>query len=260
MRKTNFIKDLSVGGIFIGVGASLFLSLQKDRLPATALLNTKGTAMVTEVMGGVFTDTPQVLPVDKPRAKHILTPQAVKAIYMTSWVASTRDWRTNLTDFARRSEINSIVIDVKDYSGFITFDTGDPEIKAIGSEDIRDKDLQEFIGTLHESGIYVIARITVFQDPVYSKKYPTQAVQRTSGAIWKDRKGLSYVDPSSAEYRKYLVRIAQASERIGFDELNFDYVRFPSDGNMSDIVFPLSGKKSKPEVLESFWYDHDQYG
>lgn len=190
---------------------------------------------------------------EPPKQRHITTPEPVKAIYMTSWVAGTRDWRAELVGFVKKSEINSIVIDVKDYSGRIAFDTEDELIKSGGAEEPRIKDLKEFIETLHNEGIYAIARITVFQDPFYAKKHLDIAVQKKNGTLWKDRKGLSYVDPGASEYWDYIVAVARAAERAGFDELNFDYIRFPSDGNMADITFPISGKRDKVEILSEFF-------
>ena len=190
---------------------------------------------------------------EKPR--HVKTPEPVKAIYMTSWVAGTRDWRAELVGMIKKTELNSIVIDVKDYTGKISFDTGDPAIKEIGSEEIRVKDMKDFVETLHDAEIYAIARITVFQDPFYAKKHPEISVQKKSkpGALWKDKKGLSYLDPGTREFWDYVIKIARAAEKIGFDELNFDYIRYPSDGNMSDINFPVSGKRNKVEVLSEFF-------
>ncbi|KKT21384.1 MAG: hypothetical protein UW05_C0011G0017 [Candidatus Giovannonibacteria bacterium GW2011_GWC2_43_8] len=174
---------------------------------------------------------------------------------MSSWVAGTKNWRAELVDLIKKTELNSVVIDVKDYSGRISFDTGDPTIKEIGSEEIRVKDMREFIEELHDAEIYAIARITVFQDPYYSKKHLNISVQKKNGTLWKDRKGLSYIDPGAREYWDYIIEVARASEAAGFDELNFDYIRFPSDGNMSDIAYPVSGEraKNKPAVLDDFF-------
>src|SRR3989344_2491748 len=120
--------------------------------------------------GGALQTIPAVISEpEKPR--HVKTPESVKAIYMTSWVAGTKDWRGKLVDMIKKTELNSVVIDVKDYTGRISFDTGDPAIKEIGSEEIRVKDMREFIEELHDAEIYSIARITVFQDPYYSKKH-----------------------------------------------------------------------------------------
>ncbi len=194
------------------------------------------SALANSGTGTTIASAPPVKP------QHVITPDKVRAIYMTSWVAGTKNWREELVNFIEKTELNSIVIDVKDYSGRISFDTGDSVIKAEGSEEIRVKDMKSFIDELHGKGVYVIARITVFQDPFYSKKHPTAAVQTKSGTLWRDKKGISYLDPGSKEAWDYTIRIARDSEAVGFDELNFDYIRFPSDGNMSSIAFPASMK------------------
>jgi hypothetical protein len=183
-------------------------------------------------------------PVVIPAKQHIQTPVAVRAIYMTSWVASQKDWRRRLAEFVRDSDLNSIIIDVKDYSGVIAFKTGDPVLAASGAEQVRVPDMEAFIAELHEMGIYVIARISVFQDPIFAAKYPSEAVQTSSGAVWADRHGLHFVDPASKAYWDYLFRLSKASIAIGFDELNFDYVRYPTDGNLKDIRYPLSDLKT----------------
>ncbi|QQG42440.1 MAG: putative glycoside hydrolase [Candidatus Giovannonibacteria bacterium] len=202
--------------------------------------------------GSAFQTTPAVISEpEKPR--HVKTPEPVKAIYMTSWVAGTKDWRGELVEFVKKSELNSIVIDIKDYTGRISFNTGNQKIQEVGSEEMRVGDMKNFIEQLHDAGIYVIARITVFQDPFYTKKHPEIAVQKKNGLLWKDKKGLSYLDPAAREFWDYIIEVARASEAAGFDELNFDYIRFPSDGNMSDIMFPIAGKRNKVEVLSEFF-------
>jgi hypothetical protein len=101
--------------------------------------------------------------------------------------------------------------------------------------------MREFIGKLHNKGIYVIGRITVFQDPFYAQKYPHIAVQKESDkSVWSDYKGLHFIDPGARQAWEYTSLISQEAYAIGFDELNYDYIRFPSDGNMADIYFPIS--------------------
>jgi hypothetical protein len=188
------------------------------------------------------------------KIKHLKTPDSVKGIYMTSWVAGAKNWRKNLVEFIDSTELNSIIIDVKDYTGRISFETNDPYIQKIGSSENRIPDLKEFIGALHDRGIYVIARISVFQDPFFVQKKPELAVKRKDGKIWKDRKGISWLDPASKEAWDYTVKIARETERVGFDELNFDYVRFPSDGNMADIKYPYWDEITpKAEIIKNFF-------
>ncbi len=171
---------------------------------------------------------------------HVKTPEPVRAIYMTGWAAATSSLRNHIIKLAKNSEVNSIVIDIKDYTGQILFDTEDDALKKLGTEEIRIKDLKELIEDLHKENIYVIARIAVFQDPLFAQKYPKTAVQSTKGGVWKDQNGLSFIDPSVREYWAYIVQIGKAAEKIGFDELNFDYIRFPTDGRLDEMVFSAS--------------------
>ncbi len=190
----------------------------------------------------------------KPKPVHVPTPDSVKAIYMTSWVVGTPTWRAELTNFVERTEVNSIIIDVKDYSGKVAFETGSLIIAEIGSEEKRVVDLPEFIADLHEKGIYVIARITVFQDPAFSKVRPLESVTDSRGGLWKDKNGLTYVDPASREFWDYIVEIGRVSELAGFDELNFDYIRYPSDGPVQYMTFPKSGASFvKADTMEAFF-------
>jgi len=108
--------------------------------------------------------------------------------------------------------------------------------------------------------VYVIGRISVFQDPYYTKLHPELAVKRASdGGVWNDHKGLSFIDVGAEEYWEYVVAIARDAYAAGFDEINFDYIRFPSDGNMKDIAFPHSGTRLKADVLEDFFsYVYDK--
>lgn len=187
-------------------------------------------------------------------SRHVLTPEEVRAIYMTSWVAGTPSLRSGLIEFIRASEINAVVIDVKDYSGKISFETGNSAIAEIGSVEERVPNMSALIEELHKDNIYTIARISVFQDPYMAGKRPEIAVHTKEGTVWKDRKGISWVDPASQEMWDYIIEVARASEAVGFDELNFDYIRFPSDGNMVDIAFPVwDGVKPRSDVLAEFF-------
>ncbi len=180
---------------------------------------------------------------EKPR--HLETPNPVRGIYMTSWVAGTHDWRASLVKLIDTTELNSIVIDVKDYTGVVSF----------GSSTSRIPDVKDFIEELHNKNIYVIARISVFQDALLTKARPDLAVKRGDGkTAWKDYKGISWLDPCSHEVWDYTVKISREAVNQGFDELNFDYIRFPSDGNMKDISYPAcSAGLSKSDAMANFF-------
>jgi hypothetical protein len=225
--KSSYKWGIILGILILAIGAGVgFTYSRADLNPKFKLTEGKNSEAISNV-------------VSQNGVTHIKTPESVKAIYMTSWVAGLPKRRAEIINFIDHSEINALVIDVKDYSGKISFDPQDPELAPYVEKRIRD--LPEFIAQLHQKQIYVIARITVFQDPEFAKKYPKEAVQTQAGQVWKDRHGLSYVDPSSQSFRRYIVRLAKAAEKAGFDEINFDYIRFPTDGNMKDMRFPLSG-------------------
>lgn len=192
---------------------------------------------------------------------YVQTPQAVKAIYMTSWMAGIPRLRDPLIKLIDNSELNSVVIDVKDYTGKIFFAVQNPDLKKFGSEEIRIADLPQFLDSLHQKGVYTIARIVVFQDAYFVKLRPDLAVKNLAGtAIWKDYKGISWIDPGAHEYWDYIVLIGKEARAAGFDELNFDYIRFPSDGNMQDISYPFSSTTPRTLVLKNFFeYLHDNF-
>jgi hypothetical protein len=194
-------------------------------------------------------------PDGRAKVRHVPLPEAVKAIYMTACVAGTQPFRDEVVAVAEETEINAIIIDIKDYTGSISFPPERESLKpAWDAAKCGATDMKEFIASLHEKGIYVIGRITVFQDPLRSASHPELAVKRASdGGVWKDHKGLSFIDVSAKDHWDYIIGIAEESYAIGFDELNFDYVRFPSDGNMKDIAFEHTGNKDKPEALELFF-------
>ncbi|TAL49416.1 hypothetical protein EPN83_00700 [Patescibacteria group bacterium] len=185
---------------------------------------------------------------------HLATPESVRGVYMTSWVAGTPSLRNHIVLLLDETELNTVVIDIKDDTGRISFEVEDPELRKVGSSDGRIKDLREFIGSLHDKGVYVIGRIAAFQDPHMVKLHPEFAVKRLSdGGIWRDRKGLSWIDPGAKKQWEYLAALAKESYNAGFDEIQFDYIRFPSDGNMVDITYPYSNGQVKNDVIKSFF-------
>lgn len=185
---------------------------------------------------------------------HIETPDKVKALYMSSWVAGSKDFRTSLVKIIDETELNSVVIDIKDSTGRIAFKIDDPLIDQIGSVENRIRNIREVISLLHSKGIYVIGRISVFQDPYLTKVKPEWAIRKLSdGSVWKDRKGLSFLNPTNQEVHNYILSIAKKSYEEGFDEINFDYIRYPSDGNIKDINYNLKEGETRADNMEKFF-------
>jgi len=155
----------------------------------------------------------------------------------------------------KSSELNAVVIDLKDFSGKVAFATSSPLINRIGSEQNRVGDLRQLVDQLHQDGIYVIARIAVFQDQYLVTVRPDLAVRNAAGGIWRDRRGLSWVDPASREVWEYTAEIAREAAKAGVDELNFDYVRFPTDGALASIRYPIFDEHngSRRQVVQGFF-------
>lgn len=190
---------------------------------------------------------------------HIPTPPSVKGIYMSSWVAGDGKLRGKLVDLIDTTELNAVVVDIKDYTGRVSFHIDNPIIKDTGVSENRIPDIKTFIGSLHDKGIYVIGRISTFQDPYYVKIHPELAVHTKAGAVWADHKGIKWIDPGAESMWQYLATLAEESYKIGFDEIQFDYIRFPSDGNMKDIAYPYSDGRTKASVLNDFFAFVDSY-
>lgn len=215
-----------------------------------------------EYKGTINNDLAQVINITSPapfKVTHIKTPKEVKALYMSNWVAGNVKLRSNLVKIIDETELNAVVIDIKDYTGRIGFLVQDEKLREIGSAVNRVPDIKEFIGLLHDKGIYVIGRISTFQDSYLVHKKPDYAVKNRAGEVWKDYKGVSWLDAGSPEVWEYISRIGDEAYSVGFDELNFDYIRFPSDGDMTDIVYTYSEGKSKSQTLDEFFNYLDKY-
>ncbi len=182
-------------------------------------------------------------------------PDIIKAVYFTSASAGSEKSIDHLIDLASKSEMNAVVMDIKDFSGYIAYDTDVPEAEQYKSERTDIDDMDSVIKKLHDANIYVIARITVFQDPVLAKARPEWAVKnKYTHGTWYDRNGLSWINPAASGSWDYIVSIAQDAVGRGFDELNFDYIRFPSDGDITALVFPgFKPEESKADVIGNFY-------
>ena len=184
-----------------------------------------------------------------------------KGLYLTSWTANGQEQIDHFIELLDNTELNTLIIDIKDYSGKIAYDSEVPLVNELDTEEIRIKDVKGLINKLHEHNIYVIARQTIFQDPELANKKPEWAVQNSAtGRIWRDNKGLGWMDPASQDVWDYNIAIAKEAIDLGFDEINFDYIRFPSDGNISLMSFPVwDGQTEKRQVIKSFMeYVHEQ--
>ncbi|OIO19800.1 MAG: hypothetical protein AUJ37_02005 [Candidatus Magasanikbacteria bacterium CG1_02_41_34] len=176
----------------------------------------------------------------------------VKGIYLTAYTASNDTSRQRLIDLINATELNAVVIDIKDYTGYMLYDSNIDSVNELGTDKDRLGDVKKIVDDFHDHDIYVIARQTVFQDPVLAEKKHAWAIGAKTGGLWRDNKGLAWVDPTKEEVWQYNVDIAKEVIAFGFDEVQFDYVRFPSDGNMSNVVY-TNGVEEKYDVMRHFY-------
>jgi len=183
--------------------------------------------------------------------KHLSMPKTVKGIYLTARTVGSERYG-ELLDLVDRTELNAVVIDVKSDDGALAFEPVDPTLKTVTSSVFLPK-LEGLTEDLRERGIYSIARIFVFEDPWYAE-HSTSGLRIANGALWGDKKGVRWVDPASEEVWRYNKTIAEEVWRRGFDEVQFDYIRFPTDGNTKAIVYPVwDGQESKRSVMSRFF-------
>ncbi|GKU79791.1 putative glycoside hydrolase [Paenibacillus sp. L3-i20] len=152
--------------------------------------------------------------------------QPIKGIYVTAHSAGGErmDSLLNLLD---ETELNSMVIDIKDDNGYITYPTTTPELLEIGTAKKFIGNIEELMEKLKRHNIYPIARIVVFKDTVLSVKKPELSFLQADGTIWKNGRGESFVNPYRQEVWDYNIALAKEAARLGFKEIQFDYVRFP---------------------------------
>jgi hypothetical protein len=164
-----------------------------------------------------------------------LRPKAVKAAYLTYYGFADRTIRSRVLDLVARTELNAVVIDVKGDRGFIPYRTEVPLALAAGAQGpVILKDFDGMLGELRARGIYTIARIVVFKDNVLaSHRHDLAIIDTRTGQPWSDREQLAWVDPFRTEVWDYNIAIAREAVRKGFDEIQFDYVRFPTDGKLA---------------------------
>ena len=143
----------------------------------------------------------------------------------------------------RREGLNAIELDVKDENGEIGFLAKVPLARRIGSAKPY-YDAERAVAKIHAAGLYLIGRVVTFEDPQRSLGEPQLAIRRADGSRWLNNSGLGWTNPYDQRVWKYNIDIAEQAAKLGFDEIQFDYVRFPSDGDLSQIRYP--GKHAQP--------------
>jgi len=191
-------------------------------------------------------------PAVAPRAPVIPAAAEVKGVYLTAWNAANPTFLEGILSLIDRTELNAVVVDVKDDSGRVTIATDEATAVADGAVVPFLSDPQAFTADLHARGIYAIARIVAFKDPIVAPAHPDWAVQHASGGVWRDWNGVAWLNPYNRDAWDYVVRVARAAAEAGFDEIQFDYVRFPTDGDLAATRYPGADDRAYEQVVADF--------
>lgn len=160
----------------------------------------------------------------------------VKGIFVTGAMAGT-DNMENLIDLVDRTELNAMVIDIKNDEGRVTYDMEVSSVQEAGSCRRYIQDMEILVKKCKEKDIYLIARIVAFKDPYMEQAKPEWCVHNEDGNLFRDKDGMTWLDPHNKQVWEYLLDIAEGALEIGFDEIQFDYMRFSTDPAMENVDF-----------------------
>ncbi|MGC8779780.1 MAG: putative glycoside hydrolase [Anaerolineae bacterium] len=163
----------------------------------------------------------------------------IKGIYVSHYALGSPEHLARVKELLETTELNAVVMDVKGDRGYLVYPTGVPLAREIGADrQVMVRDWAAFMQWFKERDVYTIARIVVFKDHLLATGHPEWAVRDVAtGAAWRDGEGLGWGDPYRPEVQDYNIALAVEAARQGFDEIQFDYVRFPSDGAVGRAVF-----------------------
>jgi hypothetical protein len=176
-------------------------------------------------------------------------PDEMRGVHVTMALASIPG---KIEQYASTPGLNTVELDVKDENGEVGFHRLAPTLaRRVGSAK-RYYDPKKTTALLHRRGIYVIGRVVCFEDPILSEKRPDLAIQTTGGGVWRNDAGLGWTNPYDKRVWDYNLAIAKSAVRAGFDEIQFDYVRFPSDGPIESAVFRGKRREAMSATIARF--------
>ena len=191
---------------------------------------------------------------DTNKTKIYLQAIKVKALYLTFWGASNNSKTLkNILELIDQTEANAVVVDVKNEYGSTQFWTGFKQANSYGAHLNRtNRNIKKFIKMMKARDIYTIARIVTFKDELQAANNPDYAIKRDdeNQTIWRNHDNMAWVDPFDKRSHDYAISIAEEAAKVGYDEINFDYIRFPAKTGL--IYSKKSTQKSRVKAIESF--------
>lgn len=209
-----------------------------------------------------FASLPQVRDADfeigvepVPAEERVPRPEHVRGIYVNAWSAGSERRRAALLRLADTTEINAFVIDVKDVTGQVSYRSSVPLVEEIGANrDIRIADVRRVLSDLERHGIYPIARIVAFKDPVLARERPDWSIQTADRRVWRDHNDEMWVDAYNEQVWRYNLALAREAAALGFAEIQWDYIRFPDVPGryMASAVYPARDGRQRTDAIRAF--------
>ena len=178
-------------------------------------------------------------------------PAEMRGVHVTMALASL-DGKLEEYLTLTRHGLNTLELDVKDENGEVGFRSpAVPLAKEVGAAKGY-YNPRRAATAAHAKGVYLVGRIVCFEDPVLSEAKPGMAIRTPDGGVWHNAGGLGWTNPHDKRVWKYNVDLGVAAAEAGFDEIQFDYVRFPTDGDVATAVYDPALRASKPKVIAAF--------
>jgi len=180
-----------------------------------------------------------------------LKQQNIRALYVSYWALAAPKYMREIDKLIEQSDVNALVVDIKNEQGYLAFKGNVKLAKEIGTYKRRViRDIKKFVSYYKKKDVYLIARMSLFKDNLLPNKRVNLAVKLGRGKIYINKEGMSWSDPYSKEVQNYNIELAKEVASIGFDEINFDYIRFPA---RTGLVFSkLNSHRNRQNAIETF--------
>lgn len=209
------------------------INIFAEEIESTEILVEQGENVVQETQKSEESEkTQETEQIEEKKIEKILPSQA-KGMHLTVFAAASQFHKTRTNDLLDNTEMNAVVIDIKEIDGDIS-------VKNVAnglSYSSKVPSVLPYLNDVKSKGMYAIARIVVFRDNVMPRKKPELAVKNPDGTIWEDRKHFTWLNPYKQGSIDYILELAEKTADMGFDEIQFDYIRFPSDGNTKNCRY-----------------------
>jgi hypothetical protein len=231
--------------------------VRRRRLAAIGVLAVLGAAALFGVVrlafgaGSVSVTLKPVTSAAPSNPFHSQLPEEIRGIHVTGPLM-TLTGKLDSYIALKKNGLNTIELDLKDETGNVGFTKDAPAIALHDGAAVRYFDPSEVVQKVHKAGLYLIGRVVTFEDPITSVAHPELAIHRSDGSLWKTNGGLGWLNPYSRAVWRYDVAVATAAAKAGFDEIQFDYVRFPSDGDLSIIRYPGAHPQPMTATIAAF--------